>query len=188
MGLNIKEWVCKPSSVSRPRVFCRRQKRGRAVAIYLGLPLPTGSSDLPAGRAVSLAAHTRARYGRIFGPVFYTGSASQLLGLAGGGVYPAGDVTAAAVRSYRTISPLPVPQKLEPSAVYFLWHFPWGRPRWPLAITVPFPARTFLPRFCLRQKTRGRPPNPLFPIDYLLFVIDYYLAQTVVIITKLWQN
>jgi len=34
----------------------------------------------------------------------------QLLGLAGGGVYPAGVVTDAAVRSYRTISPLPVPR------------------------------------------------------------------------------
>lgn len=33
-----------------------------------------------------------------------------MLGLAGGGVYPAGDVAAAAVRSYRTISPLPVPR------------------------------------------------------------------------------
>ena len=35
----------------------------------------------------------------------------RLLGLAGGGVYPADDVTAVAVRSYRTISPLPVPQR-----------------------------------------------------------------------------
>jgi hypothetical protein len=35
--------------------------------------------------------------------------ADRLLGLAGGGVFPAGDVTAAAVRSYRTISPLPEP-------------------------------------------------------------------------------
>jgi hypothetical protein len=29
-------------------------------------------------------------------------------------------------------------------AVYFLWHFPAGRPGWPLATTVPCPARTFL--------------------------------------------
>jgi hypothetical protein len=27
----------------------------------------------------------------------------------------------------------------------FLWHFPWGRPPWPLASTLPFGARTFLP-------------------------------------------
>jgi len=32
-----------------------------------------------------------------------------MFGLAGGGVCPAGTVTGAAVRSYRTISPLPVP-------------------------------------------------------------------------------
>ncbi len=37
--------------------------------------------------------------------------ADRLLGLAGGGVFPAGDVAAAAVRSYRTISPLPEPRK-----------------------------------------------------------------------------
>jgi hypothetical protein len=30
-------------------------------------------------------------------------------------------------------------------AVYFLWHFPAGCPGWPLATTVPCPARTFLP-------------------------------------------
>ena len=38
-----------------------------------------------------------------------TGRLLLLLGLAGGGVYPAVDVTVDAVRSYRTISPLPVP-------------------------------------------------------------------------------
>jgi len=43
----------------------------------------------------------------------------RLLGLAGGGVCRAGTVTDAAVRSYRTISPLPF------QAVYFLWHCPF---------------------------------------------------------------
>jgi hypothetical protein len=33
-----------------------------------------------------------------------------------------------------------------PSAVYFLWHFPWARARWLLAITVPCAVRTFLRR------------------------------------------
>jgi hypothetical protein len=37
------------------------------------------------------------------------GPSNQPLGLAGGGVYPASTVTGTAVRSYRTISPLPVP-------------------------------------------------------------------------------
>ena len=31
-----------------------------------------------------------------------------------------------------------------PSAVYFLWHFPAGRPGQPLAAAAPCPARTFL--------------------------------------------
>ncbi len=44
--------------------------------------------------------HTRAEYN------YY-----QLLGLAGGGVCPAGAVTGTAVRSYRTISPLPVSRR-----------------------------------------------------------------------------
>ena len=44
-----------------------------------------------------------------------------LLGLAPGGVYHAGLLTKSAVRSYRTISPLPI-DKLR--AVYFLRHWP----------------------------------------------------------------
>jgi len=42
--------------------------------------------------------------------VLNPGPGNRLLGLAGGGVYRAGTVTDAAVRSYRTISPLPVPR------------------------------------------------------------------------------
>ena len=55
-----------------------------------------------------------------------------LFGLAPGGVFPATTVTNRAVRSYRTISPLPaihfineqVKNKRNKRAVYFLWHFP----------------------------------------------------------------
>ena len=43
-----------------------------------------------------------------------------LFGLAPGGVYRAGDVAAAAVRSCRTLSTLPVRSR----AVCFLWHYP----------------------------------------------------------------
>ena len=66
-----------------------------------------------------------------------------LLGLAPGGVYPAAAVAGGAVRSYRTISPLPpaTPTNLEEGANglggVFLWHFPWGRPRRALPGTVP---------------------------------------------------
>jgi len=73
-------------------------------AIYLDRPLPAGSpdesgSDLPAGGATFLP--------------LTLGPSVRLLGLAGGGVYPAGAVANAAVRSYRTISPLPVPRRVE---------------------------------------------------------------------------
>jgi len=47
------------------------------------------------------------------------GHVPSLFGLAPGGVYPATAVTGSAVRSYRTLSPLP-----HKEAVCFLWHFP----------------------------------------------------------------
>ena len=61
-----------------------------------------------------------------------------LFGLAPGGVFHAAAVAGGAVRSYRTVSPLP-PARLAGagSAVCFLWHFPWGRPRRALPGTVP---------------------------------------------------
>ena len=60
----------------------------RAAVIPLGRPLLNGSSDLPGSRA-----------GRAVPP--------PLFGLAPRGVFTAGRITPAAVRSYRTISPLP---------------------------------------------------------------------------------
>lgn len=63
----------------------------------------------------------------------------SLFGLAPGGVYPAKPVTGLAVRSYRTISPLPATQ-----AVSFLWHFPSAHAARVLPGTLPCGARTFL--------------------------------------------
>ena len=60
-------------------------------AIHLGCASPRTSSDLPGNHA-----------GRMNVPLF---------GLAPGGVYPAAPVTSRAVRSYRTISPLPAPER-----------------------------------------------------------------------------
>ena len=60
----------------------------------------------------------------------------SLFGLAPGGVCPAAPVARSAVRSYRTISPLPAGADALARAVSFLWHFPWGRPRRLLAGTV----------------------------------------------------
>ena len=51
-------------------------------------------------------------------------------------------VASRAVRSYRTLSPLPPRRK--PRAVCFLWHFPWARAPQALPGTLPCGARTFL--------------------------------------------
>jgi len=77
----------------------------------------------------------------------------SLFDLSPGGVCPARPVTRPAVRSYRTVSPLP--EALQSPAVCFLWHFPWPRGRLPLATTLTRGARTFLP--ALRRS--GRPDS-----------------------------
>ena len=61
-----------------------------------------------------------------------------LFGLAPCGVCPARCIAAAAVRSYRTFSPLPM------QAVYFLWHFPEAHAFQVLPGALPYGARTFL--------------------------------------------
>jgi hypothetical protein len=103
------------------------------------------------------------------GPATYPGASSgplssaPLFGLAPGGVCPASPVTRAAVSSYLAFSPLPL-DKL--GAVCFLWHFPWGHPRSPLATTLPCGARTFLPPEAGDHPTPFRfafsPLTPLF--------------------------
>ena len=77
----------------------------------------------------------------------------SLFGLAPGGVYRAVSVTGDAVRSYRTLSPLPATGNRSRPAVCFLWHFPWGRPRRALPGTV-FPWSPDFP-----------PPLPQEPAD-----------------------
>src|ERR1700678_3172491 len=51
---------------------------------------------------------------------------ASLFGLAPGGVCRAADVATSAVRSYRTISPLPAPLARHLGGI-FLLHFPWTR-------------------------------------------------------------
>ena len=63
-------------------------------------------------------------------------------------------VATRAVRSYRTISPLPAPRGT--SAVYFLWHFPWARTPQALPGTLPSGARTFLHLPAGMQRLSGR--------------------------------
>ena len=133
---------CKPVSVPL-----------RAAVIPLGRTLLSGSSDLPGSRA-----------GRAAPP--------PLFGLAPRGVFPAGRITPAAVRSYRTISPLPhlVGQAFQPTrrdrpkachhhlrryifcgTVRRTLRFPR-----PLAGTLPCGDRTFLPR--CRERLPVRQP------------------------------
>ena len=106
-------------------------------AIHLRRASPHASSDLPGNSC----GHT---------------AIVPLFGLASGGVYPATGVTTCAVRSYRTISPLPASRP----AVYFLRHFPWAHAPQALPGTLPNEARTFLRDFSRRLP--GRLPR----IDY----------------------
>ena len=59
------------------------------------------------------------------------------------------------VRSYRTVSPLPIPRRGE--AVCFLWHFPCPRGRWALPTTASCGARTFLPETNLAAVAQPTP-------------------------------
>ena len=102
--------------------------KSRCAVIPLGCPLPDDSNGLP-GHSPGEPGTERT-------------APLPLFGLSPGGVYPARDVTAPAVSSYLTISPLPGIRGSP--AVYFLWHFPWDRSRWTLATTLPCGARTFL--------------------------------------------
>jgi len=169
--------------VSCPLLSCESKKGETGVAaICLDQLLPVGSpdisgSDLPAGRTRLWRTYTRVRYGGILSPVFYTGSAGRLLGLAGGGVCPAGDVAAAAVRSYRTISPLPVPREIGTIGCVFSVALSLGSP--PVAVSHhrALSCSDFPPHTCSAKQSKwGRPPDPLFLIDYLLLAIDYYIA------------
>ena len=72
----------------------------RTMAIHLGRPLPDASRDRPGRRRENPPAGSLVLDGQ--GP-----GAPSLLGLAPGGVYPAAPVAGGAVRSYRTLSPLP---------------------------------------------------------------------------------
>src|ERR1700688_269424 len=85
---------------------------------------------------------------------------SLLFGLAPGGVCRAVSVAGNAVRSYRTVSPLPRPKRYAAAAVCSLWHFPWGftpAGRYP----APFVhgARTFLPGRLSALARDGRPAD-----------------------------
>jgi len=115
------------------------------MAIRLGRPLPDASRDLPEGRCG-------------YSPVAQSHQ-PFLFGLAPGGVYPAVPVAEDAVRSYRTLSPLPTDRDINfgAQAVCFLWHFPWSRPRRELPGTV-FPWSPDFPLLAGFPIARGSHP------------------------------
>ena len=116
----------------------------QGMAIHLGRPSPDASRDRPGRRPRKPAEPSKSKD--------LPGTPS-LLGLAPGVVCPAAAVTGGAVRSYRTISPLPAPKGL---GGVFLWHFPWGRPRRVLPGTV-FPWSPDFPPSASRRRAAIRP-------------------------------
>ena len=120
--------------------------RPDVTAIPLGRPSPDASSNQPERRGQ----RTRpcgAGWRRV----------SLLFGFAPGGACHAADVTARAVRSYRTLSPLPSRVAAfwaRDPAVCFLWRFPWGRPRRTLSGAVSVWSPDFPPLF--RRRPSGR--------------------------------
>src|SRR5205807_4372088 len=93
------------------RSVSRVLSRPRAgMAIHLGRSLPNASRDRPERRRMRPARRLRPKPDRL----------PLLLGLAPGGVFPAAAIAGSAVRSYRTISPLPpIPSHPRPAR--------WGR-------------------------------------------------------------
>ena len=138
----------RPAGVSAERPYSRisrpisrvldgtRTEFACVTAIPLGRRSPGASSNLPGRRDPDIIPKR----------VLAHGFAPSLFGLAPDGVCPAAGVTAGAVRSYRTISPLPRPTQ-HAEAVCFLWHYPWIRIRRMLSGT----ACPRSPDFPLRQ-------------------------------------
>lgn len=133
----------KPGSVPRGGYPPRGDDHSSRTAVADGLKQPDpGASDGPPSNA-------------------------PLFGLAPDGVYRAADV------AIGTGELLPHPftltrlrQRLR-RAVYSLWHFPWGCPRFPLGTILSCGARTFLP---LVLMTSRRPPVLLRPSSKKLFL------------------
>ena len=125
-----RQTACKPGSVP-PRGAGPRT----GMAIPLGRPLPSASCDRPERRREGSARHSREG-----------GCLPLLFGLAPGGVFRAAAVAGGAVRSYRTVSPLPAARCSERGRrCTFCGTFPGVAP----AGRYPAPylrgARTFLP-------------------------------------------
>ena len=138
-----RQTACKPGSVRRAPVARSPTRR----PFLCGAPRGAPDATNPGGGARTPPAPTMSPSRR----------RPPLFGLAPGGVYPAAPVTGGAVRSCRTVSPLPIVRTQ--TAVCFLWHCPWGRPRRPLAGTV-FPWSPDFPPPLARQQPSSRLAPP----------------------------
>ena len=141
------ESTCTPDSVTGTPVGAP------AAAIHLGLPLPAGSSGLPAD--IGRAALRRLRGSSSCGD-------GPFLALLRVGFTEPPRSPGVLVGSYPTVSPLP--SRYGP-AVCFLWHCPAGHPGLPLATTLPCGVRTFLgdgpePVDATARSTRPSRPHP----------------------------
>src|SRR5438128_6826040 len=123
---------CKPGPVSPPRHRNGGGGHSSRTRVAAGL-----ERAYPGARRVTVAAR----------------SGAPLFALAPGGACRAAAVTGGAVRSCRTVSPLPA---FRP-AVCSLWRCPASRLGWPLASTLPCGARTFLPRVNAPASARTAP-------------------------------
>ena len=138
------------------------------MAIHLRRPSPDAWRDQP-GRPVRK--HT------CRGPC--GPGAPPLFGLAPGGVCPAADVAAGAVRSYRTLSPLPASRDAEAPGRDRRFAFCGTFPKVTLAGRYPAPcsrgARTFLPPACAER----RPSDRLARIDLRASVAEFKRRRVV---------
>ena len=114
------EWASKPNSVPRRR---RGGDHSSRPTVARRLEHPTRSLRLDEPKPA-----TR-----------WTGRPELLLGLAGGGVCPATAVASRAVRSYRTISPLPAEPKARRRRYLFCGTIPRLTPGW--RYQPPYPAQ-----------------------------------------------
>jgi hypothetical protein len=131
------EGACRPGSVTR---------HSGPAAIHLGLPLLAASCSYPRAQA-GTPSSTRARPAPPRGhqPIL----PSSRWGLPSHLGHP---------RCWWSLTPPFHPyRRTGPAAVYFLWHFPAGRPGSVLPTTLPCGARTFLSGTWSPRTRRGRP-------------------------------
>ena len=119
---------------SRGAIPTGKTSASRPVSRVLSAPPPAKAGTLDDHSSGTSVAGCFSQPTRAAGRKSPGGQAAMppLFGFAPGGVCRAAPVASRAVRSCRTVSPLPG----HAPAVCSLWHYPWGRPRRTLSGTV----------------------------------------------------